>query len=76
MKVKTSITLSEEIVKQIDYYSTQPSNRSTFIETAVKIYIDQMKRKIRDENDARIYLENMDTLNKEAEDVLEYQIPV
>jgi metal-responsive CopG/Arc/MetJ family transcriptional regulator len=76
MKVKTSITLSEEIVKQIDYYSTQTSNRSTFIETAVKIYIDQMKRKIRDENDARIYLENMDTLNKEAEDVLEYQIPV
>ena len=35
MKVKTSITLSKEVLSQIDRYAEGAGNRSAFIELAV-----------------------------------------
>jgi metal-responsive CopG/Arc/MetJ family transcriptional regulator len=39
MKVKTSITLSKELLKTIDKLSGRHKSRSEFIEAALKAYI-------------------------------------
>jgi metal-responsive CopG/Arc/MetJ family transcriptional regulator len=73
MKLKTSITLSEDLVKAIDRCAGKSGNRSAFIERAVRIFLSQ---KDRDENNARdlqILNREAERLNGEASDVLEYQ---
>ena len=74
MKVKISITLSDELINIIDSFSKEKNNRSIFIENALWAYIEQINRKKRDERDKDIYNKHLDILNKEAMDVLDYQI--
>ena len=74
MKVKTSITLSENILKEIDKIVITKGNRSTFIETAIKHYLTQRKKEIRNKKDLEIINETSDLLNKEAEDILSFQV--
>jgi metal-responsive CopG/Arc/MetJ family transcriptional regulator len=74
IKVKTSITLSEDLLEAIDQWSTLFKNRSEFIESAIRAFIDQ---KIRDEQNAKdlaIINRQVERLNKEAADVLNYQV--
>ncbi len=74
MKVKTSITLSEELLDAIDKRSGRFKNRSDFIEAAIRAYIANI---IRDEQNARdlaIINREANRLNKEATDVLAYQV--
>lgn len=73
MKVKTSITLSEDIVETVDRLAGESRNRSEFIEIALRDYI---ARRLRDEQNARdlkIINRQHKRLNKEAEDVLLFQ---
>ena len=74
MKSKTSITLSEDLLEDIDRRSGQFKNRSDFIETAVRSYIAHITRQEQDEKDLAIINRRTDQLNKEAEDVLSYQV--
>jgi metal-responsive CopG/Arc/MetJ family transcriptional regulator len=74
MKVKTSITLSEEMLDAIDKHSTLFKNRSDFIETAVRAYIANIIRDEQDSRDLAIINREADRLNKEATDVLAYQV--
>ena len=74
MKSKTSITLSEDLLEDIDRRSGQFKNRSDFIETAVRSYIAHITRQEQDEKDLAIINRRTDQLNKEAEDVLGYQV--
>ena len=74
MKIKTSITLSENILQAIDRIIGKSENRSAFIEAALKSYIAQNLKKTRDTKDLRIINKNSDRLNQEAEDVLSYQV--
>lgn len=76
MKVKTSITLSDELIRSIDKLLGRQKNRSEFIEKAVKDYIERQARKERDLKDLDILNKKADKLNKEAEDVLSYQIDI
>lgn len=74
MKIKTSITLSEDLLQAIDKQSVQFKNRSEFIESALRAYMAKM---IRDEQNARdlaIINRQVERLNKEAADVLNYQV--
>ena len=73
MKVKTSVTLSQEILALIDQYVGGENNRSAFIELAVKTYLELSKRKKRDQNDLEIINRLSEKLNREAIDVLQYQ---
>ncbi len=41
MKIKTSITLSEEIIRSIDELFGEQKNRSEIIEQAIKDYIER-----------------------------------
>ena len=73
MKVKTSITLSEDVLRALEEHVVSYKNRSDFIEAALWAFI---KQKIRDEQNARdrtILSRRADALNKEALDVLSYQ---
>ena len=74
MKIKISVTLSEDLLEAIDQRAGQFKNRSDFIETAVRTFLAQM---IRDEQNARdlaIINRRADYLNQEAADVLDYQV--
>ena len=74
MKVKTSITLSEDLVKAIEEYGKEYNNRSEFIEEAVRVFIGQLIRKQQDARDLEIINHRADYLNREAMDVLTYQV--
>ncbi len=74
MKVKTSITLSEDLLKAIDEYARKYNNRSEFIEEAVRVFIRQLIRRQQDARDLEIINHRADYLNREAMDVLTYQV--
>ena len=74
MKVKTSITLSKNLLKEIDAIISKSGNRSLFIEEAIKNYLTHKKRDLRNKNDLEIINRSADELNKEANDVLSYQV--
>lgn len=76
MKVKTSITLSEDLIQSIDAFSGGQKNRSDLIEKALRDYLDRQTRMKRDLEDLTILNKKADKLNREAEDVLSYQADV
>jgi len=74
MKVKTSITLSEGLVREMDGLSGQYGNRSALIERAIREFLTGEARRRRDARDLEILNRRSDALNREAEDVLSYQV--
>jgi len=77
MKVKTSITLSKELLQAIDKRAKQlKKNRSDIIEAAVWAFIGQLIRDEQNARDLEIINRRADFLNQEAVDVLAYQIPL
>ena len=77
MKVKTSITLSEGLVRDMDSLlkaPDTPKNRSAFLEAALRQYVALLRRRIRDSRDAEILDRKASKLNDEAKDVLSYQV--
>jgi metal-responsive CopG/Arc/MetJ family transcriptional regulator len=74
MKIKTSITLSEDLLESVDAMSASYKNRSEFIEIVLRKAIAQMNREKQDARDLEIINQHLDELNAEAEDVLGYQV--
>jgi metal-responsive CopG/Arc/MetJ family transcriptional regulator len=72
MKVKTSVTLSEDLIEAIDERIVN-KNRSEFIEKALRAFIAQIIRNEQNAKDIQIINKRADYLNQEAEDVLAYQ---
>lgn len=76
MKIKTSITLSKNLLKEIDSIISKSGNRSLFIEEAIKNYLNHKKRFLRNQKDLEIINRSASDLNKEAEDTLSYQVKI
>ena len=77
MKVKTSITLSEGLVREMDSLLNAPEtpkNRSAFLEAALKQYVAVLRRRHRDARDSEILDRKASQFNDEAKDVLSWQI--
>ncbi|MFT5367066.1 MAG: metal-responsive CopG/Arc/MetJ family transcriptional regulator [Candidatus Latescibacterota bacterium] len=74
MKTKTSITLSEDLLKEIDRYLGRSGNRSAFFEMAVRDYLAQKAHQMNEARDLEILNQQADILNREAKDVLSYQV--
>ena len=74
MKVKTSITISKEIITSIDSLLGGNGNRSELIEQILQDFLNKMKRTPRQSNDLEILNRNADRLNREAEDFLSFQV--
>ena len=72
MKIKTSVTLSEELLRAIDTEIEQ-ENRSAFIEEAAWSRLRALRRAQRDREEIRAIDANADALNSEALDVLDFQ---
>ena len=74
MKVKTSVTLSEDLIHQIDALSDRYGTRSALIEQAVRDFLAAAGQRQRDRQDLEILNRQAERLNQEAEDVLSYQV--
>lgn len=70
VRVKTSVTLPDTLLTEIDRVD---SNRSAFLEKAARKYLADEARALRRKKDAAILERISERLNREAEDVLEYQ---
>lgn len=76
MKVKTSITLSQDVLHALEEHVIAYKNRSDFIEAAVWAFIKQKTRDEQNARDLKILNRRAEALNKEANDVLAYQVPL
>lgn len=70
MRVKTSITLPDDLLRQIDRENT---NRSAFLEMAARKVLRDAETARKRRTDAAIIDRVADRLNEEAADVLGYQ---
>lgn len=75
MKVKTSITLSDDLLKTLDHLGESRS-RSEVIDQALRAFLQRRLERLREEKDLHIMNERSNELNEEAEDVLSYQVPL
>ena len=73
MKVKTSVTLSKDLLIAIDRLAGSKSSRSAVIERAVRSYLKERERAFIYAHDLEILNRAADRLNAEAEETLEYQ---
>jgi metal-responsive CopG/Arc/MetJ family transcriptional regulator len=77
MKIKTSVTLSANVLKALDNRARQLRiTRSEFIERAIQLVIAQLRRKELNARDLALINRRAARLNREAMDVLEYQVPL
>ena len=70
VRVKTSITLPEELLGRLDRID---KNRSAVLERAARTYLAQLERQVRDRKDIEIIDRIAGRLNREATDTLDYQ---
>lgn len=74
MKVKTSVTLSEDLLDAMDTVAARYGSRSQLMEAALRTFLVQLERREQDARDLDILNGKADRLNAEAQDVLEYQV--
>jgi predicted transcriptional regulator len=72
MKIKTSITLSENLVKEIDKFLGRKGNRSALVEQALRDYLTAKKQQVRYIKDFKILHQRADELNTETQEVLSH----
>lgn len=75
MKEKTSITLSSDVLTQVDRTAGSKASRSAFIENVLREYFKAKVREAINARDMELINANADYLNREMEDVLKYQAP-
>ena len=73
MKVKTSVTLERELLQAIDQQAEGYGSRSGFLEIAARRLLERLEKDKTEERDLEILNRYAAKLNREAEDVLEYQ---
>jgi len=76
MKVKTSIALSDTLLKEIDEMVEYSHDRSTLIEEALRDYIERNKKPSTSQRDLELLNNFADELNQEAVEVLSYQVGI
>jgi metal-responsive CopG/Arc/MetJ family transcriptional regulator len=73
MKEKTSITLSSDVLAEVDHLAGSKLSRSAFIEGVLRTYFRELARRKIHARDLERINAAADRLNSEAEDVLAYQ---
>jgi metal-responsive CopG/Arc/MetJ family transcriptional regulator len=74
MRLKTSVTLDEETVAELDREAGTTRNRSRLIETAILEFLERRRRATRDARDLELINRSARELNEEMADVLDYQV--
>jgi len=75
MKRKTSITLSEEVLKKLRRHAGAGKSRSAYIERVLRLYFRRKEHAAAQARDIERINAAADRLNAEVKDVLEYQAP-
>jgi metal-responsive CopG/Arc/MetJ family transcriptional regulator len=73
MKLKTSVTLSEDVVKRLDRATKKGESRSQAIERLLRESLYAEARRATDLRDLALINRHAAQLNAEADDVLAYQ---
>jgi metal-responsive CopG/Arc/MetJ family transcriptional regulator len=73
MKKTISITISTEVLAEIDRLIGASGSRSAFIEKVLSDHFRELERQAIQQRDFELINANADRLNREAEDVLRYQ---
>jgi metal-responsive CopG/Arc/MetJ family transcriptional regulator len=76
MKRKTSVSLSDDLLRLLARASGKGESRSEAIERLVREGLLARARRVADEKDLAVLNRYALTLNREAKDVLEYQADV
>ena len=74
MKLKTSVTLSEDVLATIDRATKKGHSRSQTIERLLREGLAARARRAADQRDLAVINQHADALNAEADDVLRYQV--
>ena len=73
MKEKTSVTLSKDVLKDVDRLAGSKYSRSAFIERVLRRYLRDRAKAAREARDLERLNSGADRLNREAAEVMEYQ---
>lgn len=76
MKQKTSITLSSDVLREIDKTAGKNSSRSEFIENVLRQYFQRRIREAIHARDLELINANVDLLTQQARELDEYQAPI
>ncbi len=76
MNKKTSISLPETLLKEIDEMIDYSRSRSMIIEHAIRDYIERSKKPSGIQTDLELINNSAGELNREALDVLSYQVGI
>lgn len=76
MRVKTTVTIDERLLRAIDETTNRTRSRSRIIEDAAREFLARQARAAGECRDLAILNESADALNREMEDVLAYQADV
>lgn len=73
MRVRTSVTLPQELLLRIDALAGKKNKRSAIVESALLEYVSREKPKLLNKRDIQIINENADLINAQVEETLEFQ---
>jgi metal-responsive CopG/Arc/MetJ family transcriptional regulator len=76
MKEKTSITLSPDILAQVDRNAGSKASRSAFIENVLREYFRAKVREAINARDLELINAHADYLSRESQELDEYQAPI
>ena len=76
MRVKTSVTIDERVLRAIDRATSRNRSRSRVIEDAAREFLARRARAAREARDLEILNDAADALNREMDDVLSYQADI
>lgn len=76
MRIKTSVTIDERVLRAIDKTTNRHRSRSRVIEDAAREFLARGSRAAREARDLEILNETADALNREMDDVLAFQADV
>jgi len=73
MKAKTSLTLSDDLLRELDRMAGPKVSRSSFIERILREFVEQRGRQKRLAQEVAAINEHADKLNREMSDALSFQ---
>jgi metal-responsive CopG/Arc/MetJ family transcriptional regulator len=76
MKVKISLTLSEDLLQELDRLAGKEDSRSSFIERILRNFVDQRAQRRRLAREIAAINEHAEQLNAEMSDALSVQAGV
>jgi metal-responsive CopG/Arc/MetJ family transcriptional regulator len=76
MKVKTSLTLSQDLVERLDQLAPAYISRSSFIEHILRDYVEGHAQARREAREVAQMNRHAAELNKEMKDVLAFQADI